>query len=89
MIIQRIILKLRSNLANSDQVKSLRPSYRTKKEALIASFVWLCALCYVALPNGIVTRIGVIDLPNNSSAIEIRKSWGLGDADKRVAIEPR
>lgn len=80
MIIQRIILKLRKNLANSDQVKSLRPSYRTKKEALIASFVWLCALCYVALPNGIATRIGVIDLPNNSSAIEIRKSWGLGDA---------
>jgi hypothetical protein len=78
--IQRSLLKLGRNLAKSNQGKPKGNAQRSKPEALFASFIWLCALCYVALPNGTKTRIGVINLPNDSSAQLIRESWGLGDA---------
>ena len=53
---------------------------RSNLETSIFSFYWSLLLLYVALPQGLKTKIGSIDLLNNASPTQIRNAWGPGDA---------
>jgi hypothetical protein len=62
---------------------------RKWKESLLVASVWLVIALTRVLPEGFSTRIPVLNIQNNSSAEEVRKGWGQGDAGSllEIAIE--
>ena len=53
---------------------------RNLPETFFVTGIWFLLTLYIALPQGLKTRIGVINIANNSSPELIRKAWGPGDA---------
>ena len=53
---------------------------RSTRETLLFTTLWVISLLMISLPQGVKTRIGTINLPNNAAPEQIRKAWGPGDA---------
>ncbi len=63
-----------------------RVSKRSKTESYFASIAATALLIAVALPDGFKTKIGTVNLKNNSSVKEIRDAWGAADAGSILDI---
>ena len=59
---------------------------RKWKETLLVASVWFFITLARALPQGFSTKIPVLNIANNSSAEEVRKGWGQGDAGSLLDI---
>jgi hypothetical protein len=75
-----------ANLAilNSRSIKVY--SARKWKETILVASVWFLVAVIRALPEGFSTKIPVLNIANNSSAEEVRKGWGEGDAGSLLDI---
>ena len=77
---------MNTNLVN---INGRRPKvYTTRKwnETFLIASIWFITALIRALPDGISTKIPVLNIANNSSAEEIRKAWGQGDAGSLLDI---
>ena len=72
---------LRINGVTSDNLKA-----RGIKESLVATLVWFAYTLFIALPDGLSSKISTINLENNASAHSIRVAWGPGDAGSLLDI---
>ena len=61
----------------NQEKRSSQPSYL---ETCLATGIVFCISLFIALPHGFRTRIGGINIANNSSPEVIRKAWGPSDA---------
>jgi hypothetical protein len=59
---------------------------RSWKETILIVSVWFVVAFNRALPEGLSTKIPVLNIENNSSAEKIRESWGQGDAGSLLDI---
>jgi len=59
---------------------------RKWKETLLVASVWFVIALVRVLPEGFSTKIPVLNVANNSSAEEVRKGWGQGDAGSLLDI---
>ncbi len=63
---------------------------KAKKKAnpirLFANMIFVFAILYVALPNGLRSKIGTIEIPLNADVEMLRKNWGLSDAGSFLEI---
>lgn len=61
-------------------------SARNWKESFFVVSVWFVIALSRALPEGISTKIPVLNMGNNASPENIRKGWGQGDAGSLLEI---
>jgi hypothetical protein len=81
------LLKLiSSNLAIMNSRPKKVYTARKWKESLLVASVWFVVALTRALPEGFSTKIPVLNIANNSSAEEVRKGWGQGDAGSLLDI---
>jgi|UPI00048D4AF6 hypothetical protein len=59
---------------------------RKYNETLLVASVWFVIALARVLPEGFSTKIPALDIANNSSAEEVRKGWGQGDAGSLLDI---
>jgi hypothetical protein len=59
---------------------------RNRWESFLISFFWAVLTLRCAFPNGIGTKIGLSDLPRNTTAIEMRETFGSGDAGSYLEV---
>ncbi len=75
-----IPLKLLNDRADSAD------SRRSIFESLAFSAVWIFAVCLNNWRNGFFSKIPIVGISADSSAAEIRKAWGPGDAGSLLEI---
>jgi hypothetical protein len=63
---------------NDRQAKFQSP--RSNRESFLVTGLWTLILFFIAIPNGLASRIGGIGLSNSATSLQIRKAWGSGDA---------
>jgi hypothetical protein len=82
-----ILLKLASaNLAIMNSRSKRVYTTRKWKETLLVASLWFVIALTRALPEGFSTKIPILNIANNSSAEEVRKGWGQGDAGSLLDI---
>lgn len=59
---------------------------RNWKESILVASVWFFIALHRALPDGISTKIPVLNIENTASAEKIRSGWGQGDAGSLLDI---
>jgi hypothetical protein len=80
------IQRIKRHLATiNDRAAHVYNARNWKESALVAS-VWFFIALYRALPDGLSTKIPVLNIENNASPEKIRNSWGQGDAGSLLDI---
>jgi CDP-glucose 4,6-dehydratase len=83
---QESVKKLTKYLATINGKSSGVYTFRNWRETILIATLWFVIALNRALPEGITTKIPVLNLENTASAEEVRKAWGQGDAGSLLDI---
>jgi CDP-glucose 4,6-dehydratase len=80
------VRKLTMYLATVNDKATQVYSYRNLKETILIATLWFVIALNRALPDGISTKIPILNIKNTSSVEEVRRAWGQGDAGSLLDI---